>query len=552
MSKKIIIAFFLLFGLLPTLLFGDNSPHKSGQLIVMLKAGQSVESLKQNYSLDRVQVLAKRSGIYLVQFDPFVINEDVLLKKIKEDETVAIAQFNHFVHLRGIPDDLQFGTQYALNNTGQSGGTVDADIDAPEAWDITTGGLTVQGDTIVVAIVDDGFQLTHPDLAFWKNYNEIAANGTDDDGNGFIDDVNGWNVFTHNGNISNAQHGTHVAGIVGAKGNNAMGVSGVNWNVKLMPVVGATELESEAIEAYSYVLECRRLYNETNGVKGAFVVASNSSFGVDMGQPSNFPIWCAYYDSLGKVGVLSAAATANNNWNIDVVGDIPCSCNSNYLLTVSCTGRNDTKVLNAGYGINTIDLGAPGHQILSTYPSNTYTTLTGTSMASPHVAGSVALMYSAACDTFIQDYKLFPDSFALVMRDFLMNSVDPKNGFDTLFLTGGRLNVFNAVQAVQQYGNCSSVGLNQEMPKEMVFGVKNMFPNPTMGLLHLNYVSDVPGFYLEVIDIVGRVVKVFSLPDVLGNNELIMDCNNLQSAVYFIRLRTDTSVSPLKKLIKID
>jgi hypothetical protein len=102
-----------------------------------------------------------------------------------------------------------------------------------------------------------------------------------------------------------------------------MGVSGVDWKAKVMPVVGSTTTESVAVAAYTYVLECRRLYNETNGAKGAFVVVTNSSFGVNQGQPANFPLWCAMYDSLGKQGILSVCATANNNWDIDVLGDIP-------------------------------------------------------------------------------------------------------------------------------------------------------------------------------------------------------------------------------------
>lgn len=544
MSKKIIAIVFLLFGLLPTLMLGDNSPHKSGELIVMLKAGQSIEQLTKKYSLFDIRVLAKRSGIYLVQFNPILIKEDILLKDIKTDPAVAIAQFNHYLRSRAIPNDVQFGTQYALNNTGQSGGTVDADIDAPEAWDIVTGGLSVLGDTIVVAVIDDGFQLSHPDLNFWKNYNEIAGNSIDDDGNGFVDDVNGWNVFSHNGNIVNAQHGTHVAGIVGAKGNNAMGVSGVSWNVKLMPVVGATELESEAIEAYSYVLESRRLYNETNGVKGAFVVVSNSSFGVDLGQPANFPIWCAYYDSLGKVGVLNAAATANNNWNIDIVGDIPCSCPSDYLIAVSSTSRYDFRSPNSAFGVNTIDLGAPGYQVLSTYPSNNYNILTGTSMSSPHVAGSVALMYAAACDTFMQDYKLYPDSIALLMRDFVLSSVDLKPGFDTLFSSGGRLNVFNGVVAVQQYGTCYSFGLNEATIEE---DFSMLFPNPVADKLYLKFNKKQVLSEITIIDLSGRIMDVKMIDNSETDNIVEVDCAQLQDGFYFVKMRR---AGTLKKFVK--
>ncbi|HEY1038949.1 MAG TPA: S8 family serine peptidase [Bacteroidia bacterium] len=532
----------------------DNAAHKPGELIVMISAGSTIQGVMEaNLQLDgkptQLEIagaLAKKSGIWLLKFDFLHIDEEALLKRVRNTKQVVIAQFNHYISNRSIPDDLQFANQYALNNTGQSGGVVDADIDATDAWNITTGGLTASGDTIVVAIVDDGFQLTHPDLNFWLNRYEIAGNAIDDDGNGFVDDVKGWNVFLHNGNISNAQHGTHVAGIIGAKGNNAMGVSGVNWNVKLMPVVGATETESEAVEAYSYVLECRRLYNETNGAKGAFVVASNSSFGVDMGQPANFPIWCAYYDSLGKVGILSAAATANNNWNIDVTGDIPCSCSSDFLVSVSATSRYDTKIVSAGYGVNTIDLGAPGHQVLSTYPSNNYASLTGTSMASPHVAGSIALMYAAACDTFIYDYKLYPDSMAKLMKDFVLTTVDLKPGFDTLFASGGRLNVFNAINALQQYGNCSMVGLNEYLLSDKV----ELYPNPANDKLFLS--AKIPdGFYvLELSDLTGRLVKKETMRVSGGDLNYVLNVSSLDNGVYYILLKKNETRIFVKRLVK--
>jgi serine protease len=538
----------------------DTSPHRAGEVIVMIKASYSIEAIiAHNKELLGVQtnlhvkeIIAKKSGIYLLSFDATTIDEETFLKQVKSTTGVAIAQFNHFIETRGLPDDVQFTTQYALHNTGQSSGTIDADIDALEAWDITTGGVSVLGDTIVVAVIDDGFQLTHPDLSFWINNNEIASNGIDDDGNGFIDDVKGWNVFSHNGNIVNAQHGTHVAGIIGAKGNNAMGVSGVNWNVKLMPVVGATQLESQAIEAYSYVLECRRLYNETNGDKGAFVVASNSSFGVNMGQPSNFPLWCAYYDSLGKVGVLNAAATANNNWNIDVVGDIPCACNSEYLITVSCTGRNDTKVLNAAYGVNTIDMGAPGHLIISTYPTSTYATLTGTSMASPHVAGSIALTYAAACQYFMQDYKLYPDSVSLLMRDFIIHSVDLKQGFDTLFVMGGRLNVFNAINEAQIYGNCSSIGLTELSKDVNAFEIQSIYPNPSTNDIHLQCSATTFPFTIELRDVLGRLVKEVYVNKSVSNTSYTINCKELSNAVYYVRLKNTHSYSTSKRFVKID
>jgi len=234
-----------------------------------------------------------------------------------------------------------------------------------------------------------------PTKNIWVNANEISGNGIDDDNNGYVDDRDGWNGGTATDNFSASSHGTHVSGTVGAKGNNGIGVTGVNWNVKVMAISygsGGASLESGAIAAYSYARDQRLLYNQTNGAKGAFIVATNSSFGLDLQQPSAHPIWCAMYDSLGAVGVLSAGATSNSNTNVDTQGDIPTACTSNWLITVTNTTRNDTKAT-AGFGATTIDLGAPGSSITSTYPSNTYSSLTGTSVATPQFAGSITLMF---------------------------------------------------------------------------------------------------------------------------------------------------------------
>ncbi|MBP8754784.1 MAG: S8 family serine peptidase, partial [Chitinophagales bacterium] len=212
-----------------------------------------------------------------------------------------------------IPNDLSFPLQWNFYNDGTTGGIADADIDADEAWDITTGGLTALGDSIVIAVIDDGFDINHLDLNFWKNYNEIPSNGIDDDGNGYIDDFNGWNVLTETDVLDEYLHGTHVSGIAGAKGNNGFGVTGVNWDVKIMAVsIGLAVYESNALEAYAYVFDQRKLYDETNGEKGAFVVVTNSSFGIDYQLPEDYPIWCAMYDSLGRLGILNAAATINS------------------------------------------------------------------------------------------------------------------------------------------------------------------------------------------------------------------------------------------------
>ena len=288
----------------------------------------------------------------------------------------------------------------------------------------------------------------HPDLSpnIWVNVDEIAGNGIDDDNNGYIDDINGWDAFNDDGSIPSNNHGTHVAGIVGAKGDNNQGVAGINWDVKLMMVAGSSGNEATVIAAYGYVLDERTLYNDTNGLEGSFVVSTNSSFGVDFGDPVNFPLWCAMYDDLGLEGVISAVATANLNIDVDVSGDVPSTCTSVYMIGVTNTTNTDAKNNGAAFGATHIDLGAPGTGILSTTLTSNYGNLTGTSMATPQVAGTVGLLVAAACDNFITNYKNNPATYALDLKNAILDGVDPITALSGTTVTGGRLNVYNAIE----------------------------------------------------------------------------------------------------------
>lgn len=446
--------------LFTVLSFAQESNYIKGELIIQFKYEVNVEEFKAGYDdllLTESRLLSDRMNIWLFSYDAKDKDDVQVRFRVSRDSRVKAVQFNHILTLREetvwdhlFPDDPQFGSQWGLHNTGQSGGTPDADIDAPEAWDIAIGGVTVLGDTIVVAVVDGGCQLDHPDLNqnYWFNWNEIPNNSIDDDSNGYVDDFRGWNAYNNSPNIPNDSHGTHVCGIAGATGNNSTGVSGVNWNVKVMPIAGASSDESTVVAAYAYALELRAQYNETNGQLGAFIVSTNSSFGVDLGQPANYPIWCAMYDSLGVQGILSPCATANANWDIDVVGDIPTACPSDYMVAVTNTTRNDLKNSNAAYGLTTIDLGAPGTSILSTYTGSTYNTLTGTSMATPMVAGAIALMFAASDSSHMLQYKNDPSTGAIMFRDILFDAVDSIAALQGITVTGGRLNVFNAAQLI--------------------------------------------------------------------------------------------------------
>ncbi len=429
----------------------EEMTYIDGEVMVQLKNKQSIDKLVGAYDFfqnnkEDVQVISERFHIYLLRFDGLKTTNRQVLSELRLHPEVINAQNNHFIELRDgdelIPDDTRFDEQWSMKNTGQNGGVPDADIDATDAWEITTGGLTVFGDTIVVAVVDGGAFLTHDDLDFWKNRNEIPGNGIDDDENGYVDDYDGWNAYQHNGNVpTTSSHGTHVSGIIGAIGNNDLGVAGVNWQVKILPVAASSTSESVVVEGLSYVYVVREQYDLSNGAEGAFVVADNCSFGVDHGQPENFPIWEAMYDSLGRLGVISCAATANANWNIDEEGDVPTAFTTDYMISVTNTTNLDAKRTSAGYGLTTIDLGAPGTSILSTVTNNTYGLKTGTSMATPHVTGAVAFMYAVADTSFMDFYNNNPGDGALLIKEYILNGTDTLPTLVGKTVTGGRLNL---------------------------------------------------------------------------------------------------------------
>ncbi|OWY25101.1 T9SS C-terminal target domain-containing protein [Sphingobacteriales bacterium UPWRP_1] len=468
--KKITALLFFLTVMAPAA-FALQANYVPGDMLLQLLPGKKVETVLQDFrtfegKTTRLRVhknLAPTLRIYQLRFDYTRIDQQKLLHALFHHPAVQTVQNNHLVTYRAtIPNDPQFPDQWQYINDGSSGGVPDADIDAELAWDITTGGVTAIGDTIVVCIVDDGLDLTHQDFAGnrWFNYAEIPGNGIDDDGNGYTDDYRGWNADFTNDDISGGffggWHGTPVTGIVGARGNNNIGVAGVNWNVKLMVVVGGGD-EAAAIAAYAYPLTMRTRYNDTNGQQGAFVVATNSSWGTDYGQPEDAPLWCAMYDEMGEQGILSAGATANVNLNVDVDGDLPTACPSDYLIAVTNMRRNDVKVTQAAYGLINVDLGAFGEDTWTAAKGNQYEGFGGTSGATPHVAGTVGLIYSAPCYQLAALAHSNPAAAALLVKQFILDGTDPNASLAGITVTGGRLNLFNSLQLAMSM-DCANTG----------------------------------------------------------------------------------------------
>ena len=334
-------------------------------------------------------------------------------KYIEPDYTITTAAT--------IPNDPSFGQLWGLNNTGQSGGTPDADIDAPEAWDIQKG-----NPNLVIGVIDTGVDYNHTDLVgnIWTNAGEIAGDGIDNDNNGYIDDIRGWDFAYNDNNPMDVQgHGTHVSGTIAGKGNNGVGVTGVAWNAKIMPLKflddtgsGST---SNAISAINYAT--------AKGVK----LTNNSWGGGGYSQ--------ALYDAInaaGQQGALFIAAAGNESSNTDILPAYPASYNLANIISVASTTNTDGLSSFSNYGLTSVDLGAPGSGIYSTLPNNSYGTYSGTSMASPHVAGAAALVWSQN-----------PTWTAQQVKNALMNTGDSIAALAGKTVSGKRLNVFNALAA---------------------------------------------------------------------------------------------------------
>lgn len=350
-----------------------------GEVLVKFKSEVKkgdIDSLKADFGLQTVKVF-KRIGVHHLNIHGDLTVEK-LIDLLGQGPMVEYAVPNYIRYLNISPNDPRADELWGLHNVGQTGGTADADIDAPEAWNITTGSFEVD-----VAVIDSGMDLGHEDLAanLWTNPGEFPGNGIDDDGNGYIDDIHGWDFRDNDNNPTDTSplcsgHGTHVAGTIGALGNNGIGVVGVNWQATIMTlrVFGGflcSGNDADIIEAIQYYTDFE-------------IRVSNNSYG---GGPFN----PAQEDAIRASHSVFVAAAGNNGQNTDVNPHYPSSYPLDNIVSVAATNHNDLKASFSNFGNQSVDLGAPGEDILSTTPNDNYGMLSGTSMASPHVAGAAAL-----------------------------------------------------------------------------------------------------------------------------------------------------------------
>ncbi len=340
---------------------------------------------------------------------------------------VAHAEPDYIVRHCGETDDPRYDELWGLENTGQTGGTPDADIDAPLAWRTTTG-----SDQVVVAVIDSGVDYTHEDLAAnaWTNPGEIPGNGIDDDGNGFIDDVHGYDFYNDDGDpMDDLDHGTHCAGTIGAVADNGVGVVGVCPQVRLLGLkfLGAdgSGATSDAILAFKYIATMVR----DHGVP--IRVSSNSWGGAGRSDELEAAI-----GQLADLGVLVVVAAGNSARDNDTTPHYPAAYELDNMLSVVATDHDDALAYFSNYGAEATDLGAPGVSILSTVPGDGYESFNGTSMATPHVSGAAALLFAADRDTATWQS----------VREALLAGVEERSSLAGRCVTGGRLNVDRSLQ----------------------------------------------------------------------------------------------------------
>jgi subtilisin family serine protease len=422
-----------LFAFAATLLMAGYSPSASSRQETGYIPGEILVKYRPHISETRIGEIESKWGFRTKRvFRRFGIRHVSLPRGMSVEEATAILSRNPHVEYaepnfcrrpqETTPDDPSFVRLWGLKNTGQfvNGrfGTPGADIDATGAWDNFRG-----SSGIIIAVVDTGVDYTHPDLAanIWTNTGEIPGNGDDDDGNGYIDDVHGWDFYANDNDPADEDgHGTHVSGTIAAVGNNGIGVSGVCWQAQIMPLrfMDETGSISDEIAAIDYAIK-----------KGAKVI--NMSFG-------------DYWFSLSereailradKEGILCIAAAGNEKNNNDGSKALyPASYDLANIISVAATDQDDELWDYSNYGATSVDVGAPGVNIYSTSPGSGYSYKNGTSMATPHAAGVAALLWG-----------FDPGLTHAQVSDTILESTDPLPSLIGRTVTGGRINAYNVL-----------------------------------------------------------------------------------------------------------
>lgn len=492
-------------------------------IIVQLHIGENVDNwfsqLPTDMDLQYAKRLSSNQNIHLLQA-PNVV-QDRWLQILKQHRAVKHLQLDGEVEFRSDPNDPLFSEQWNVQR-----------ISAEEAWSRTTGGLTAGGDTIVVAIMDRGFEPFHQDLVnnIWVNHGEQADDGIDNDNNGYVDDIYGWDYWSESPNIAPDYHGLGVAGIIGANGDNNLGITGINWNIKLMYF--SFRRISNLIRAYDYVIDQRQRYNESDGAEGSFVVATNASFGQENVFCERQPAWAAMYDAMGAVGILTGVGAANRNIDVEQLGDMPTTCTTDFIITTCNTTEQDRLGSTSAFGAVSVDIGSPGDGSLTTAPANQYGTFSRNSAAAPHLTGAIAFLYSLPEIDLGQMAITEPVATARLIRQMVIAGVDTIPALKGKTVTGGRLNLARSEELLRTSLVNELTDLNIDL----------IYPNPAiLPSITVRYGAPSNGDYLAlIINSLGQeVLRQTVTISEIGQRLFTLPVDFLPNGTYFLRFGKD-------------
>ena len=436
----------------------EKGKYKEGELLVKFKSGViATSSLKIHQAVGasvtkRFNIIPDLEHVKL----PKGLSVKDAIMQYMSDPNVEYAEPNYIIRVSDrIPNDAYFGKQWALLNTGQfANGTPGADISVPKAWDISTGNKD-----IIIAVIDSGIDYNHPDLVgnIWTNLGETnCSDGIDDDGNHYVDDCKGWNfVGNNNDPMDDNEHGTHVAGIIGAVGNNSIGVAGVMWNVKLMPlkIIGADGTGDVAKEtaAIEYVVLMKNRGVNIKAINASFSRSGDFSIPEQQALASANTAGLLFITAAGNGGgPFCDDGNANNN---DLSPCYPASYNLPNIISVAATDRNDRLASFSNFGSSSVHVAAPGVFILSTVPTsillNGYDFLYGTSMSTAYVSGLAGLLWSY--------YTYFTPS---QIRGVIMRYVDEKSTLESWIYSKGRINAYKAMSSLWTPENLAATSIS--------------------------------------------------------------------------------------------
>lgn len=516
-------------------LLGQNIiiPH---QYTLTLKSNRSNQEFgKTDYRSSQIKSINYLNEFHTlahIVFNEFMSTQEEL-DWLKNQEQIIQYQAVYKMFSRGCnPNDSAYLAQYNMEK-----------MKFDEIWCYKTNGISATGDTLVVAAIDNGFSYWLNDILpnIFINRLEIPDNGLDDDFNGYKDDYYGLNAqfFSEGDNHSPDNHGTEVISVIGAKGNNQLGITGTNQNIKIL--LCSADNSNELVKCYHYFVKMKRDYLNSGGKKGAFIVSSNLSAGFDATFPNDLPLVCQAYDSLGKVGILNSVATVNRNDDIAITGDIPGLCPSDYMICVTNTDRYDNKVTESGYNQIHVDLGACGESIPMIGISGNVIEESGTSFASPHVAGLISLLYQF-CPKINNLNKSNPDLAAKAMKDIILACGDDISSLKNITVTGKRINALVALQYLNNYCSDTTIKLDKLL----------LFNNLTTGELIVKFNPSQFGKYrIQLVDNLGRLLDAWNINFIPDNyNAFQTDISNYAPGVYHVYIE-GKGQKWVKSLIKI-